>query len=100
MSQGEETLPALGSAQEHWGRAGAQAVPGAGGWRGAGSAQGLAAPALSHGALGLLTHCSSSFRNAQTSSPKGEVRSWPSTPGCPSWVSGSAQGDLMVLWEG
>ncbi|XP_027745389.1 cytosolic Fe-S cluster assembly factor NUBP2 isoform X5 [Empidonax traillii] len=39
------------------------------------------------GSLEFMTPCcSSSSRNAQTSSPKAEGRSWPSTPGCPSWA--------------
>lgn len=37
---------------------------------------------------------SSSYRSAQTSFPKEEVRSWPSMLGSPSWVSGLKQSSL------
>lgn len=60
--------------------------PEAGRQRGAGSTCMQAVPALLRRALGFLTRCfcSSSFRSAQTSFPKGEVRSWPGTLGSPS----------------
>lgn len=94
MNWGDEKLlrvslgrsPWLCFPKESWGKTGVKAVPEAGRRRGAGSAHVQAAPALLHRALGFVTHCfcSSSFRSAQTSFPKGEVRSWPSTLGSPS----------------